>query len=107
MRIDCKLHEASSMHREQVFKSEICGCFYCLRAFKPDQINEWTDGGRTALCPECGIDSVIGSESYPITKDFLKAMYERWFTVKIPSKYNTGEVDGDDEADSPDSDRLG
>ncbi|MFL0243297.1 hypothetical protein [Mycobacterium sp. SMC-17] len=41
----------------------------------PDQL------GQTALCPGCGIDSVIGDQSgYPITSEFLNAMRLRWFS---------------------------
>jgi acetone carboxylase gamma subunit len=36
--------------------------------------------GTTALCPYCGIDSVIGDKSgFPITKEFLEKMYQHWF----------------------------
>ncbi|OWK39493.1 hypothetical protein FRUB_06056 [Fimbriiglobus ruber] len=36
--------------------------------------------GNTALCPKCGIDSVIGTGSgYPVTAEFLEQMYEKWF----------------------------
>ena len=34
----------------------------------------------TAICPHCGVDSVIGEKSgFPITQEFLKAMHKRWF----------------------------
>jgi hypothetical protein len=37
--------------------------------------------GQTALCPKCGIDSVLGSNSgYPVTEiGFLKEMKSYWF----------------------------
>ncbi|WP_245197274.1 hypothetical protein [Labrys sp. LIt4] len=47
------------------------------------KIEEWIDDSAgTALCPECGIDSVIGSASgYPVDdRDFLEAMHELWFS---------------------------
>ncbi|WP_212721177.1 cytoplasmic protein [Zooshikella ganghwensis] len=77
-------HKVSIYHREQVLNSEVCGCFHCTAIFTPDKIVEWTDFegevGRTALCPECTIDSVIGSKSgYPITKEFLCEMRNYWF----------------------------
>jgi hypothetical protein len=48
-----------------------------------DWIKEFRSGaGDTATCPDCFIDSVLGSNStYPITLDFLTAMHERWFTI--------------------------
>ncbi len=60
------------------------GCFYCLRIFSPAEIVEWVDEvdrvGTTAICPHCGIDSVIGSLSGdPITREFLGAMHKQWF----------------------------
>jgi hypothetical protein len=52
--------------------------------FPPSEIIDWTDEwqgiGQTAMCPHCGIGSVIGSESgYPITPEFLGAMRDQWF----------------------------
>ena len=36
--------------------------------------------GQTAICPFCGIDSVIGDRSgVPITKEFLSGMNQVWF----------------------------
>jgi hypothetical protein len=73
-------HEWSSYHRETLRDSEVCGCFYCLAVFSPSEIEDWTDHEDTALCPKCGIDSVIGSVSgYPIEGEFLKKMHDHWF----------------------------
>lgn len=79
-----RAHKQSMGNRDEVLASERCGCFYCLQIFLPADVNEWTDEkegvGQTALCPRCGIDAVIGSESgYPITADFLRLMKEHWF----------------------------
>lgn len=79
-----RAHRHSIYHREELLASEQCGCFYCCAIFPPSHIREWTDCwesvGQTALCPECGIDSVIGSESgYPITREFLMEMRAYWF----------------------------
>ena len=69
-------HKHSSRHREEILASEVCGCFYCLATFPPGEIEDWIDEkkrvGETAICPRCGIDSVIGSQSgFPITPEFL------------------------------------
>lgn len=78
-------HKTSIRHKESIMKSSECGCFHCLAIFPPTRITDWTDTSGpesryTALCPECGIDSVIGSDyGYPITKDFLTAMQRHWF----------------------------
>jgi hypothetical protein len=78
-------HKFSSGHRSQVEASETCGCFYCLATFPPTAIEEWVDEddagvGQTALCPRCGIDSVLGSKAgFPLTQEFLGAMKQHWF----------------------------
>ncbi|WP_054058134.1 MULTISPECIES: hypothetical protein [Pseudomonas] len=73
-------HLFSINHRAQIEASDHCGCFYCLGVFSPSAITEWVDLDRTALCPKCGIDSVIGSASrLPITLEFLSKMHEHWF----------------------------
>ena len=79
--IDIKeAHKHSIYHRDELRNSEKCGCFYCTNIFDYKKIKEWCDNNDTALCPSCGIDSVIGSLSnYPITKEFLKAMNTYWF----------------------------
>lgn len=62
-------------------KDKVCGCFYCLNIFSPDKIERYIkDEIGTAMCPYCGIDSVIGESSgYPITDEFLRQMKEYWF----------------------------
>lgn len=76
-----RAHRRSINHRNELLASRLCGCFYCLAIFPPAEITEWiSDNEGTALCPQCGIDSVIGSESgYPITEAFLGRMQKYWF----------------------------
>jgi hypothetical protein len=74
------VHDHSSKHREEILSSEACGCFYCGETFLSAEIEEWVDDEQTALCPRCGIDSVIGSVSgFPMTKEFLAEMNRYWF----------------------------
>jgi len=73
-------HKFSSVHRAQVEASPLCGCFYCLQTYPPTEISEWVDDEQTALCPKCGIDSVIGSNSaVPLDHEFLSQMHKLWF----------------------------
>ncbi len=77
-------HEAARYNRDILAHDSKCGCFYCLKIFSPTEINEWCpeleDDEVTALCPHCGIDTVIGESSgFPITKEFFHAMHNRWF----------------------------
>lgn len=77
-------HQHCIRHQAAILASGRCGCFYCLATFPPTAIRTWVPEhrprGRTALCPHCGIDSVIGSASgYPITAEFLSQMQQHWF----------------------------
>jgi len=43
--------------------------------------DENSDKGRTALCPFCGIDSVLGDD-FPIqNNEFLSQMNKHWFNT--------------------------
>ena len=76
-------HKHSGNNQTELLASETCGCFYCLAIFAPSEIRKWLsygDESKTAACPRCGIDSVIGSASgYPISHEFLAAMKRHWF----------------------------
>jgi hypothetical protein len=84
-------HKHCTNHRTEVLESALCGCFYCLKIFEPAKITDWVDTaeheeGTTALCPYCGIDSVIGDKSgIALTPDFLREMNREWFqkTIKL------------------------
>jgi hypothetical protein len=81
-----RAYKHSSGHREEILDSVSCGCFHCCRIYGPGEIRSWIDEhdgvGMTALCPRCGIDSVIGSASgYPITADFLLMMRKYYFSA--------------------------
>lgn len=73
-----EIHRHSSYHRKKLEASSQCGCFYCEKIFNPKEIIDWI-GGQTALCPYCGIDSVISSASVPITEKLLNEMHMFWF----------------------------
>ncbi len=49
----------SFQNRDQVTAAPACGCFSCLATFPGAGVQTWVDDGRTALCPRCGIDSVL------------------------------------------------
>ena len=78
-------HKKSIYHRAEIERSQRCGCFHCSKIFSPDEIVCWTDTSKphsqqSALCPSCGIDSVIGDASgFPIAEDFLEEMRRAWF----------------------------
>ena len=78
-------HRYSNNHKEALQHDKKCGCFDCLTIFDPKEITEWLEDDNpcdrygTAICPYCGIDSVIGESSgFPITKEFLQKMKDYW-----------------------------
>lgn len=83
LNVSCDLidaHRFSSSHRAQLPKDQSCGCFFCLSIFDPKEIDTWLEPEATAICPYCGVDTIIGrSSDYPITKEFLQKMRELWF----------------------------
>lgn len=75
-------HKYSFANKKMLEKEKKCGCFYCGAIFSPDEIDDWCEDNPdwTAVCPYCGIDSVIGeSIGYPLTEESLKAMHKIWF----------------------------
>ena len=80
-----RAYHHSSDHRAEVLASSRCGCFYCFAVYQPSDIDWWIDEdangvGQTAMCPKCGIDSVLGDKSgFPLTKEFLDKMHDHWF----------------------------
>ena len=76
-----KAHDCSFRNKEQLEKSEKCGCFFCGKIFSPTEITSYiSTEERTAECPYCFTDSVIGDVSgFPITPHFLRNMRKKWF----------------------------
>jgi hypothetical protein len=74
-------HEFCENNKEELQNDKRCGCFYCLEIFDPIEIKEWIpDTKGTAICPYCGVDSVIGEYTgFPINAGFLSKMKEYWF----------------------------
>lgn len=82
-------HGFCTSNREALMQSSVCACFYCLEKYNPSTIIEWIDNKcpDTAICPLCGIDSVLAEKSpLPINDlDFLKQMQARYFSYLVPT----------------------
>jgi PHP family Zn ribbon phosphoesterase len=63
---------------EELDKYEEAGCYYCLKVFHVDEILEYIDNSTTALCPHCGIDSVVPGVT---NKFFLEKAHDYWFKI--------------------------
>ena len=58
------------------------GCYHCGRIYNlaNHPIEEWIDGGQTALCPTCGIDAVIPKlRSLSFTEADMKELEKEMF----------------------------
>src|SRR4051794_313901 len=73
-------HKHSTRHRVEVESSQSCACFFCFRKFPTSTIKAWIDTDQTALCPSCGVDSVIGSAaSVRLDDAFLRKLHQHFF----------------------------
>ena len=76
-------HKHASQHRVELEASTRCGCFFCFKTFPPTSIKSWIDAKQTALCPACGVDSVLGSaSSVRIDDTFLRNMHRHFFAYR-------------------------
>jgi hypothetical protein len=74
----------SIRNEESILKSDICGCFHCISIFPAVDVKSAEfiiekDGSRTAICPICGIDSVLGDASVEISAEILEALNGLYF----------------------------
>lgn len=89
-------HKHCTYNRDAIRGSQSCGCFYCEGSYSASLVDEVLDEG-TALCPQCGIDSVLPDLSgLPVTDPaFLFAMHGLWFGSPFrppKSKYQLSSV---------------
>src|SRR5438034_4167353 len=84
------LHRLCTANRDALARVPRAGCFYCCQIFGPAEIMDWVDGrqvetgstadGVTALCPRCGIDSVLPEiQGVTLTAELLQEMRAHWF----------------------------
>lgn len=80
-----KINEIASHilnNHEEIKKSSLCGCFFCLKVFSPEHIVSWADKGKTALCPTCDKEFVLSDSTMPITVDNLSKVRNFWIGEK-------------------------
>ena len=80
-----ELYESYAEHAKdnelEIVASNQCGCIFCRHLFSARDISDWVTEGHhvSAVCPECGMDCVIGDKSgVPLSKELLKDM-NRYF----------------------------
>jgi len=76
-----QVSDRADNHRDEIMKSEVCGCFMCQKNFAPSEITYWTDNKQTACCPKCGMGNVVvgSATKMPVTnKEFLSLVGSHW-----------------------------
>lgn len=63
-------------NRIEVETASECGCYYCQKIFRSEEIKEWTDNSQTALCPYCSVDSVLAGMN---VAEELAKLHKYWF----------------------------
>lgn len=75
-------HQYSISNKENVLSSNKCGCFFCQKIFDSKLIsNHYINdkNGETAICPFCGVDSILPDNTVDLSTDLLEAMHKVWF----------------------------
>ncbi len=84
MLTEAKLKEAirfATENREMLTQSKTAACYHCGNVFDAKSVTYFlAEGVGTAVCPNCGTDSVIGDVSgYEFTKENLEQLKKFWF----------------------------
>lgn len=79
------IHSFCFENKEFLRSSEINVCFYCMQKVRFEDIEEWIEersGKESAICPHCGIDSVVPYKvdgMYELDDKMLDEMHKYWF----------------------------
>lgn len=78
---DAHMH---TMHnRKEVEASHFCYCICCRTSFKPLEIDNYTDGNTTVICPYCSTDAVLGDAcGINMTDELLEQLHQRYFNYE-------------------------
>lgn len=60
-----KAHHFANNNKPALERDHICGCFYCISIFSPQERiidDNSCDKYGTAICPHCDTDSVLGGK---------------------------------------------
>ena len=79
------IHTHCTANREEVEASSRCACFYCQEVFRATEVKDYIvepsmDYRETALCPRCGVDTVLGDAAgIPFYKELIEKMHRHYF----------------------------
>ena len=66
-------------NKKQVLASQTCRCANCLATFSGAEVTEFTDKGKTAICPKCGEDTVLPDCVEGLDDQLLQEIHDYWF----------------------------
>jgi len=70
----------ATTNEEALQLSNQAGCYYCLQIYDAKEVTDFLATERTALCPKCGIDSVIPDTApFELTPKNLVKLHAYWF----------------------------
>lgn len=73
-------HSHTIDNLEEIEQSSTVYCICCGTYMHPEEIDDYTDGGRTAICSYCGTDALIGNASgIDLKNEFLKKLRKKYF----------------------------
>ncbi len=74
-----RAHRMSYRNRPMLEGTGRAACFGCLAEVQTARVTEYVDAGQTALCPHCGLDTLLPmSESDSLDSSLLTALNERY-----------------------------
>ena len=50
---------SSFCNKKEIENAQMVSCYFCCNVYPSSQIKHFVDSGATAICPICGIDSVL------------------------------------------------
>lgn len=74
-----KFNKLSIKNKEELKNHKDCSCYHCLKVFRTTEVTNYCeelDGSETAICPHCGIDSLVPGN---VSKEILKSAHKFWF----------------------------
>lgn len=75
-----KLHQYCTNNKKLISKANKCYCFFCMKEMKSEEIVDYLSVEETAICPYCGIDSIIpDSINDEVNITIIKEMNKYWF----------------------------
>ncbi|WPP52417.1 hypothetical protein [Catalinimonas niigatensis] len=69
----------ATSNQQDLMKSDKAGCYYCRKIYPASEVKEFLEEEATALCPKCGIDSVLPDYVYDLSINNLRELHQFWF----------------------------